>query len=109
MVQMASRRMAEWQGHFDPQVFQAFVKSLGIYPVGSLVRLESGKLGVVTEQGENSLLKPRVKVFFSTRSQAYIKPETIDLARSAEKIAGREDAEKWGIKDVDRYWAAEST
>jgi len=102
------KRMAEWKGHFDPLVFQAFVKSLGIYPVGSLVRLESGKLGVVTEQGEHSLLKPRVRVFFSTRAQAYIKPETIDLARSAEKIAGREDAAKWGIKDVDRYWAAET-
>lgn len=103
------KRMAEWKGHFDPLVFQAFVKSLGIYPVGSLVRLESGKLGVVTEQGEQSLLKPKIRVFFSTRAQAYIKPETIDLARSAEKIAGREDAEKWGIKDVDHYWAAENT
>lgn len=102
------RRMAEWKGHFDPAIFQAFVKSLGIYPVGSLVRLESGKLGVVVEQNGQSLLKPRIKVFFSTRSQSYLKPETIDLARSAEKIAGREDAEKWGIKDVDRYWAAET-
>lgn len=102
------RRMAEWKGHFDPAIFQAFVKSLGIYPVGSLVRLESGKLGVVVEQNGQSLLKPRLKVFFSTRSQSYLKPEIIDLARSAEKIAGREDAEKWGIKDVDRYWAAET-
>ncbi len=98
------KRMAEWKGHFDPIVFQAFVKSLGIYPIGSFVRLESGKLGVVVEQGEQSLLKPKVRVFFSTKSQAYIKPETIDLARSPEKIAGREDAAKWGIKDVDRYW-----
>lgn len=103
------KRMAEWKGHFDPAVFQAFVKSLGIYPVGSLVRLESGKLGVVIAQGEQSLLKPKVKVFFSTKAQAYIKPETIDLARSPEKIAGREEASKWGIKDVDRYWAAEKT
>ncbi|KXB30042.1 phosphodiesterase [Dechloromonas denitrificans] len=103
------KRMAEWKGHFDPLVFQAFVKSLGIYPVGSLVRLESGKLGVVIEQGEQSLLKPKVKVFFSTKSQAYIKPEVIDLARSAEKIAGREDAAKWGIKDIDRYWAGENS
>lgn len=101
------KRMAEWKGHFDPAVFQAFVKSLGIYPIGSLVRLASGKLGVVTEQGEQSLLKPKVKVFFSTKSQAYIKPETIDLARSPEKIAGREDAAKWGIKDIDRYWASD--
>jgi len=103
------KRMAEWKGHFDPVVFQAFVKSLGIYPTGSLVRLESGKLGVVIEQGEASLLKPKVKVFFSTKSQAYIKPEIIDIARSPEKIAGREDAAKWGIKDVDRYWASEKT
>lgn len=102
------KRMAEWKGHFDPKVFQAFVKSLGIYPIGSLVRLESGKLGVVIEQGEQSLLKPKIKVFFSTKSQAYIRPEIIDLARSPEKIAGREDAAKWGIKDIDRYWAGEN-
>jgi putative nucleotidyltransferase with HDIG domain len=101
------KRMAEWKGHFDPTVFQAFVKSLGIYPIGSLVKLASGKLGVVIEQGEQSLLKPKVKVFFSTKSQAYIKPEIVDLARSPEKIAGREDAAKWGIKDIDRYWAGD--
>ena len=103
------KRMAEWKGHFDPVVFQAFVKSLGIYPIGSFIRLESGKLGVVVEQGEQSLLKPKVRVFFSTKSQAYIKPETIDLARSPEKIAGREDAAKWGIKDIDRYWIGDKT
>jgi len=103
------KRMAEWKGHFDPSVLQAFVKSLGIYPIGSFVRLESGKLGVVVEQGEQSLLKPKIRVFFSTKSQAYIQPETIDLARSAEKIAGREDAAKWGIKDIDRYWVGDKT
>lgn len=98
------KRMAEWKGHFDPTIFQAFVKSLGIYPTGSFVRLESGRLGVVIEQGEKSLLKPKVRVFFSSRAQAYIKPEVVDLSRSPEKIAGREDPKKWGIKDVDRYW-----
>ena len=101
------KRMAEWTGHFDPGVFQAFVKSLGIYPIGSVVIFQSGKLGVVVEQGEQSLLKPRIKVFFSTKSQAYLKPEIIDLARSAEKIAGHADAARWGITDVDRYWAGD--
>jgi putative nucleotidyltransferase with HDIG domain len=102
------RKMTEWsRGHFDERVFQAFVKSIGIYPTGSLVRLTSGRLGVVVEQSPKSLLTPTVKVFFSTKSKTYIPPETIDLAKqSAEKIAGREDATTWGIKDYDHLWAA---
>lgn len=102
------QRMASWKGHFDPAVFQAFVKSLGIYPIGSLVRLESGKLGVVVEQNPQTLLKPRLKVFFSTKSRSYIAPQVVDLAKSAEKIVAREDAEKWGITDVNRFWVAET-
>lgn len=100
------QRMAEWKGHFDPGIFQAFVKSLGIYPIGTLVKLASGKLGVVIEQNEKSLLKPKVRVFFSTRSLSYLRPEIIDLARSPEKIAGREDAAKWGIRDINQYWTS---
>ncbi len=103
------RKMTEWcNGHFDARIFQAFVKSIGIYPVGSLVRLSSGRLAVVTEQSENSLLTPCIKVFFSTKSLTYIPPELIDLSRSgvSEKIIAREDAEKWGIKNLDQFWAA---
>jgi len=103
------RKMAEWcKGHFDERVFQAFVRSVGIYPVGSFVRLDSGRLGVVVEQAEKSLLTPRVKVIFSTKSQTYIPPEIVDLGRAGatDRIAGREDPVKWGIKDIDRYWTA---
>ncbi|GBG03366.1 cyclic di-GMP phosphodiesterase [Azospira sp. I13] len=102
------KKMAEWaDGHFDPRVFQAFVKSLGIYPIGSFVRLESGRLGVVVEQSEKSLLAPRVKVFFSSKSNSYIAPELIDLARPGikDKIASREDPAKWGINNVDEIWS----
>ncbi len=102
------RKMAEWaKGHFDETVFQAFVKSLGIYPTGSLVRLESGRLGVVVEQSEKSLLAPKVKVFFSTKANARIRPEDIDLARASvqDKIAGREDPARWNFPDLDELWA----
>ncbi|HEX6733751.1 MAG TPA: HD-GYP domain-containing protein [Azonexus sp.] len=104
------KRMAEWKGHFDQSVFHAFVKSLGIYPVGSFVRLASGRLGVVLEQSEKSLLTPRVKVFFSARSRSYIPPEIVDLAQPGcrDKITGREDAAQWGIKDLDRHWAGDA-
>jgi hypothetical protein len=76
------RKMAEWaNGHFDEAVFQAFVKSLGIYPIGSLVLLASGRIGVVIEQSEKSLLAPKVKVFYSVKSGARIRPEVLDLSR----------------------------
>lgn len=102
----AIRRMTEWsEGHFDRRVFQAFVKSVGIYPTGSLVKLASGRLAVVVEQGTQSLLKPVVRAFFSTKSQHYVKPELIDLARTPnEKIVGAEDPAAWGVKDLEKFW-----
>jgi putative nucleotidyltransferase with HDIG domain len=102
------RKMAEWtKGHFDPVVFQAFVKSLGIYPIGSLVLLSSGRLGIVVEQAETSLLTPHVKVFFSTKANARIKPEVVDLSRKGcpEKISGREDPAKWNFPDLNELWS----
>ncbi|MDO8447616.1 MAG: HD-GYP domain-containing protein [Rhodoferax sp.] len=102
------RKMAEWaNGHFDPKVFQAFVKSMGIYPVGSLVRLTSGRIGVVVEQTGKSLTTPSVKVFFSTKSNMRIVPQVIDLSRpeTIEKIAGREDPEKWRFPDLNELWS----
>ena len=102
------RRMAEWsKGHFDEAVFQAFVKSVGIYPTGSLVRLESGRIGVVTEQHEKSLLTPRVKVFFSAKSKAPIPIEVLDLSKlvGREKIVGRESQEDWGFRNVEELWS----
>ncbi|MEN0039550.1 MAG: HD-GYP domain-containing protein [Cellvibrio sp.] len=102
------RKMAEWsKGHFDEAIFQAFVKAVGIYPTGSLVRLESGRLAVVVEQNEGSLLSPRVKVFFSAKNKMPIIQETLDLAKlvGKEKIIGRESPDDWGFKNLDTLWS----
>lgn len=101
------RKMAEWsKGHFDENVFQSFVKTVGIYPTGSLVRLESGRLGVVTEQHETSLLTPKVKVFFSAKLKKPVLQETIDLSKliGKEKIIGRESPDDWGFRNLDALW-----
>jgi hypothetical protein len=102
------RRMAEWsRDHFDTRLFQAFVKSIGIYPVGSLVRLTSGRLGVVMEQTGGSLTAPKVKVFFSTKSGLRIPPEEVDLSDSGctEKIIAREDPDQWRFPDLAQLWS----
>ena len=79
---------------------------MGIYPVGSLVRLTSGRLGVVMEQTGKSLTTPKVKVFFSTKSNMRIATEVVDLssAGSSEKIVSREDPAKWRFADLDDLW-----
>lgn len=105
------RKMAEWSnGHFDGKVFQAFVKSLGIYPIGSLVRLTSGRLGVVIDQTGKSLTMPVVKVFFSTKSNMRIMPVIIDLSQPStnERIASREDPAKWKFADLNDLWSIPS-
>ena len=102
------RKMAEWcNGHFDERVFQAFVKCLGIYPIGALVRLASGRLGVVIEQSEHSLLTPIVKVFFSTKARTHIAPEIVDLShpRVTDGIVSREEAGTWGLTNIEKLWA----
>jgi len=96
------RKMAEWKdGHFDEAIFHAFVKTVGIYPTGTLLKLKSGRLGVVIDQSQNILTKPLVKVFFSTRSNAPILQETIDLSKSPDSIANLENPLQWGF-DLDK-------
>jgi putative nucleotidyltransferase with HDIG domain len=100
------RKMAEWRnGHFDERVFQAFVKTIGIYPSGTLVRLKSGRLAIVIEQSDKSLLTPIVKVFFSTKSNEPVMPEMVNLSRSYESIASAEDPAQWGfdLKQITGY------
>jgi HD-GYP domain-containing protein (c-di-GMP phosphodiesterase class II) len=106
----AVRQMAQWKGHFDPAVFQAFIKTVGIHPIGSLVRLKSGRLGVVCDQSGESLLRPKVKVFFSALTKERIKPVVVDLSAEgeADAIAGIESAEAWNFKHVDRLWLEEA-
>ncbi|SNT26168.1 HD-GYP domain, c-di-GMP phosphodiesterase class II (or its inactivated variant) [Noviherbaspirillum humi] len=107
----ALRKLHEWSRfHFDPQLVQAFTRTVGIYPVGTLVLMESGRLGVVTGQHASNLLTPTVKVFFSTRSNTYIPPQEVDLARplgsgGADRIMSHESAAKWRV-DPMRFLAA---
>lgn len=101
------RRMAQWsEGHFDIQLFHAFVKSIGIYPAGSLVRLDSAHLGVVTEQNPTMLTAPWVKIFYCTHTKARITPQVINLSapRCTDKIVGREDPALWNFQDLNELW-----
>jgi putative nucleotidyltransferase with HDIG domain len=105
---IALKRMASWSGHFDPLVLEAFIKSMGIYPIGTIVMLKSGRLAVVVRQSPDSLLRPIVKAFFSTKSLVHIPVEEIDLSRQgADEIVSNESAMSWGIGNIEHLWAAQ--
>jgi putative nucleotidyltransferase with HDIG domain len=106
----AVRQMAQWKGHFDPVVFKAFVKTVGIYPVGTLVRLKSQRLGVVLDQGGSTLLTPRVKVFFCATQRKRVPERVLDLSEPGtdDGIVGVESPVAWGLKQLDRLWLEEA-
>ncbi|MDG1323568.1 MAG: HD-GYP domain-containing protein [Porticoccaceae bacterium] len=105
----AIRRMSQWTGHFDQSLFQMFVKIIGIYPIGSFVKLQSGKMGVVYEQNSESLLTPRVNVFFCAKTLRFVTPKIYDLSdrTTDDHIIGPEDPKQWGISNTQRYWVDE--
>ena len=102
----ALRVMAQWTGQFDATVFQALVQALGVYPVGSLVRLRSGRLAVVVAQNAKALLAPRVKAFYDTRTHERLDPLTVDLARPGcqDRIVGCESPRTWPFGKLDGLW-----
>ncbi len=93
-------RLLEWSKyHFDPALVRTYVKCVGIYPTGSLVRLESGRLAIVREQHGDKMMQPKVTVIFHTEHRRYLPPEDMDLAWSGcrDRITGHEEFEDWGI------------
>ncbi len=99
----ALSKLLEWSRfHFKPELVHAFVRAIGIYPSGSLVRLESGRLAVVLEQHADKLLLPSVRVIFHASQGHYLPPEVLDLRHGADRIVGYESFEKWKI-DPERW------
>lgn len=100
----ALKKLLEWSGiHLEESLVHTFIRSMGIYPVGSLVLLDSDRLAVVIEASEKDQKRPIVKVIYHARLKQYIPIEVIDLSKptSQDHIKSSVDPEKLRIKISD--------
>jgi HD-GYP domain-containing protein (c-di-GMP phosphodiesterase class II) len=81
----ALRRMLGKQGTgFDPVLLKVFINMLGIYPVGSVVILDSGEVGVVMKAKPADLSRPEVAIVADKKGKKDI-TETVDLTAIDER------------------------
>ncbi|HTN32988.1 MAG TPA: HD-GYP domain-containing protein [Marinobacter sp.] len=99
------KKLLEWSGdHLDASLVKQFIRCIGLYPVGSLVLLESGRLGAVVEANGHDQRLPAVRVMYHTKFRLPIPVETIDLARpgTQDRILRAVDPEDYKI-DVRKF------
>jgi hypothetical protein len=88
---------------FDQHLVRRFVQLLGIYPVGTAVRLDNGDIAVVVRTNVGDPHRPRVRVVASEKGEMYPQPYDVDLwnvepgTGRASMVAGPVDHEKYGF------------
>ncbi|MBR0551070.1 HD-GYP domain-containing protein [Sphingomonadaceae bacterium LXI357] len=94
---LAQMRLCE--GQFDEDILSVFIQSIGIYPVGTLVRLNSGLLAIVVEERDDDFTCPVVSSFFrvSDRRRTIVQTRRVDAV--FERILCAEDPADWGFDD----------
>jgi len=78
--------LAESSGTLDQTLVQQFIKCIGVHPVGSLVKLKSGKLAIVTKANSDDPLNPSVYVFYSVKAGHYSETKRVNLSKSQDEI-----------------------
>jgi len=100
----ALRKLFEWSNSYlNRELVERFIAHLGIYPVGSVVRLQSGLIGVVIDHGEKGLLYPVVRALYDAGKEKVVSPFDIDLAKQeagdhADEVVSCESPGRWNLR-----------
>jgi HD-GYP domain-containing protein (c-di-GMP phosphodiesterase class II) len=77
------------QGQCDRRWVERVIRCLGIYPVGSLVELNTGERGIVVQVHPADALRPAVKIVWDSAQQPYARPLFVDLAAPHAEVPAR--------------------
>lgn len=104
----ALRKLYEWRRKdFHEQLVEQFIQCMGIYPIGSIVEMNTGSIGVVVSVNRTWRLRPRVALVLDASKRPYASPRFIDLVN--EEVRGDKavvirhvlPAGSFGINPVD--------
>lgn len=90
------RELAQ-SNHLDTGLVDHFIKCVGVFPVGSLVQLDSKKLAVIEKRNDNNPTKPKVRSFYNVTVNDFVDAEDIDLAQSNDFIEKGVCAEEFDL------------
>lgn len=78
------------EGRHDPELVEQFVRCLGVYPVGSLVELNTGEVGMVMSVNPAQRLRPRLMMLTNATKQvrAHFIPVDLGDAEKQPSLAG---------------------
>ncbi len=68
---------------FQEDIVNEFIQSLGIYPAGSIVELNTGELAVVVEQYAERRLRPRIVIATDANKAPLLELRSVDLLEEA--------------------------
>ncbi|MGH8687276.1 MAG: HD-GYP domain-containing protein [Burkholderiales bacterium] len=72
---------------FDSLLVEQFIRCIGYFPVGSVVELNTGEIGVVIAQNEEQRLQPKVMVVRDAQGQRQRPQKFLNLARRPKATA----------------------
>jgi len=106
----ATRRLYEWRNEdFQEELVEQFIQSLGVYPTGTLVELNTGQVGIVISQNRSRRLKPTIMLVLDEHKIAYKIWPTLDLLAATDKedepieITSVLEPGAYGVNPADFY------
>ncbi len=97
----ALSKMMTWEGHFDPNVLSAFVGSIGIYPIGTLVQMADSQLGIVIAANADEPTLPCIRRFYAVPDSRFLslRDAVAKPAPHGDAILRPEDGDRWFGRD----------
>ncbi len=93
----ALKNMYNWRNNlFEGHLVEQFIQCLGIYPIGSVVELTSGEVGIIISVSLQHRLQPKIMLVRDSKKKPYMPPKILNLAQHS----GGEYSSKYEINKV---------